>query len=481
MRVAAANFKPGCLKITRHFRRTFAVTRIFNGIRKPASMLPRLGSSLRRAARVAGLLLLLLAAPPGAAQQTVTVVTSFPKELTEAYKKAFEAKNPGTRVEILNKNTTAGIAFVRETAAGSRPDVFWASAPDAFEVLAKEGLLVKYDGANQAVPAKIGAYPINDPAGFFYGQALAGYGLMWNTRYLKANKLAEPREWADLAKAQYFGHVATSSPSRSGTTHLTVETILQGEGWIKGWSQLLQIAGNSAAITERSFGVPDGVSSGQFGIGLVIDFFGLAAKNSGFPVEFVYPSVTAIVPANIGLLSGAKSPDAGKKFIAYTLSDEGQELLLGPKISRLPVLPAVYGKAPKGYPNPFTGGIKAKVNFDSSLSEERYYLVVSLFDQLITFRHKELQAATRAIHEAAARLAAKPNLAGQKLLAEARELAFSPLVDESKARDKGFLGVFRATKRSTDVTKQLSALEERWSTEAKKNYARAAELAAQVR
>ena len=414
------------------------------------------------------------------AQQTVTVVTSFPRELTEAYKKAFEAKHPGTKVEMLSKNTTAGIAFVRELNPGSRPDVFWASAPDAFEVLAKDGLLTKYDGANKAVPAKIGAYPINDPEGFFYGQALAGYGLMWNTRYLKAHKLTAPGQWADLVKPAYFGHVATSSPSRSGTTHLTVETILQGEGWAKGWSQLLQIAGNSAAITERSFGVPDGVSSGQFGVGLVIDFFGLAAKNAGFPVEFAYPEVTAIVPANIGLVNGAKNADAGKRFIQYTLSDEGQELLLNPKISRLPVLPAIYAKAAKNYPNPFTGSIRAKVNFDANLSEERYYLVVSLFDQMITFRHKELQAATRAIHEAAAKLAAKPNPQGAMLLGAARELAFTSAVDEARARDKGFLAVFRTTKKTVDVTRQLSALEERWGAEAKRNYARATELAAQA-
>ncbi len=425
-------------------------------------------------------LLGLLPAAPAVAQQIVTVVTSFPKELTDAYKKAFEAKHPGTRVEMLSKNTTAGIAFVRELNPGSRPDVFWASAPDAFEVLAKDGLLTKYDGANKAVPAKIGAYPINDPEGFFYGQALAGYGLMWNTRYLKAHKLAAPAQWADLVKPAYFGHVATSSPSRSGTTHLTVETILQGEGWVKGWAQLLQIAGNSAAITERSFGVPDGVSSGQYGIGLVIDFFGLAAKNAGFPVAFAYPEVTAIVPANIGLVNGAKNAEAGKRFIHYTLSEEGQELLLNPKISRLPVLPGVYAKAAKTYPNPFTGSIRAKVNFDANLSEERYYLVVSLFDQMITFRHKELQTAARAIHEAAAKLAAKPNDQGAKLLGEARELAFTPAVDEVRARDKGFLAVFRSTKKTVDVTKQLSALEERWGAEAKRNYARAAELAGQA-
>ncbi len=54
---------------------------------------------------------------------------------------------------------------------------------------------------------------------------------MWNTRYMAANKLPAPKQWADLVKPVYFGHVAMSSPSRSGTTHLTVETMLQGEGW----------------------------------------------------------------------------------------------------------------------------------------------------------------------------------------------------------------------------------------------------------
>ncbi len=44
---------------------------------------------------------------------TVSVVTSFPKELTGIYKKAFEAKNPDIKIEILNKNTTAGIAYIK--------------------------------------------------------------------------------------------------------------------------------------------------------------------------------------------------------------------------------------------------------------------------------------------------------------------------------------------------------------------------------
>jgi ABC-type Fe3+ transport system substrate-binding protein len=404
---------------------------------------------------------------------TVTVVTSFPKELTEAYKKAYEKKYPSDKVEILNKGTSAGIAYVREQAAGSRPEIFWASAPDAFEVLANDKLLQKVDVGASAIPAKVGSYPINDPEGFYRGQALAGYGLMWNTRYLQANKVPVPKEWADLIKPVYYGHLATSSPSRSGTTHLTYETILQGEGWDRGWNQILQIAGNSAAVTERSFGVPDGVSNGQFGIGLVIDFFGLAAKNSGFPVEFAYPSVTSIVPANIALIAGAKNAEAGKRFVQYTLSDEGQELLLDPKISRLPVLPATYAKAPAGYPNPFGGTIQAKVNFDSTLSESRYYVVSSLFDQVITFRHKELQAATKAIHDAQKRLGGKAS----PQLEEAKKLAWTPPVTAQQAQEKELLAAFKAKKGDDAALRRKTQVEEEWSSKAKANYARAVELA----
>ena len=414
----------------------------------------------------------LLAATPALAD-TITVVTSFPKELTAAYKKAYEAKYPGDKLEILNKNTAAGIAYVREQPVGSRPEVFWASAPDAFEVLASGKLLQKVDGGNAAIPDKVGAYPINDPQGLYKGQALAGYGIMWNTRYLAANKLPAPKEWADLAKPEYFSHVAISSPSRSGTTHLTVETILQGEGWNKGWAQLLAISGNSAAITERSFGVPDGVSNGQFGIGLVIDFFGLAAKNTGMPVEFVYPSVTAIVPANIALVAGAKSPEAGKRFIQFALSEEGQLLLLQKDISRLPVLPAVYAKAPAGYPNPFGGTIQAKVNFDSDLSEARYYVVVSLFDQMITFRHKELAQATKAIWDAEKRLAGRPSAQ----LDEAKKLVFTPVVDDRQIADKALLALFKADKKDEAASKQKAKVEEEWASKAKASYARAVELA----
>jgi len=415
---------------------------------------------------------------------TVTVITSFPKDLTQAYKTAFEKANPGITLEILNKNTVAGIAFVRETPAGQRPEVFWASAPDAFEVLARDKLLVKApDALNKNVPDKIGSYPINDPSGLYMGQALAGYGIMYNTRYLKAHKLAAPVEWKDLLAPQWFGHVGITAPSRSGTMHLTVETILQGEGWDDGWQTLLRMSGNASAVTERSFGVPDGVNNGQFAAGPVIDFFGLSSKYSKFPVEFVYPSETAIVPANIALIDGAKNSDEGKKFIAFTLSEAGQKLLLEPKISRLPVLPydQLKGSIPEGYPNPADIAKRSKVHFDADLSQSRYYVVQSLYDQTITFRLKELQAATRAIYEAEAKLGDKARSGkATELLAQARKLAWAPLVDGKRAADPEFLKIFAGNKKDAAVNQQITKLEGEWNGTARANYEEAVKLARQA-
>jgi len=415
-----------------------------------------------------------------AAEQQLVVVTSFPNDLTGAFKRAFEEKHPDVKVEILNKKTTAGVKYIQETANNNQTDLFWASAPDAFEVLKSDGLLQQYEVKATGIPEKIGAYPINDPDGYYMGFAGAGYGIMWNTRYLKAKKLPEPKDWSDLAKPVYHDHVGMSAPSRSGTTHLTVETVLQGEGWENGWAQWKQIAGNFKTVTERSFGVPDGVNSGQFGIGIVIDFFGLSSQASGFPVEFVYPTVTTLVPANIGIVKNAPNAAAAGTFVEFLLSDAGQELLLDPKIRRLPVRESVYAKAPEGFPNPFKdSSIGAAVKFDVLKSKNRYNLVNSLFDVMITYRLDDLRAATRAIQEANAALEGKSNPAAAEMIAKAQALVDQVPIDEAKSLDQDFAAIFKKKrKKATDkVAGRQAEVEQQWDSMVKQNYAEAKNLA----
>jgi ABC-type Fe3+ transport system substrate-binding protein len=437
----------------------------------------------RRALLALGSAAICLAPGLGTAQpleNRVVIVTSFSKDLTGPFASAFEKKHPGTKVEVQNRNTNAAVAFIRETQSNP-PDIMWASAPDAFEVLKKDKLLAKYTPKAQGIPDKVGAYPINDPDGYYIGFAASGYGIMYNTRYMQANKLPAPKEWDDLKKPIYFGHVGISAPSRSGTTHLTIETILQGEGWDKGWATLLEIGGNLVTVSDRSFGVPDAVNSGQYGVGIVIDFFGLAAKASGFPVEFVYPTVTTLVPANVGIISNAKNPNAAAAFVEFLLSDEGQAILLDAKIRRLPVRPETYAKAGADYPNPFKDkSLGARVKFDADTSELRYELVNSLYDRLITFRLKELNDAWKAIHAAEAALAKKSTPEAQRLLADARKHATAMPITEKQANDPAVAGAFQPRKKDQPVATRQAEFEEQWDAAAKRNYAEAKTLAEQA-
>ena len=188
--------------------------------------------------------------------------------------------------------------------------------------------------------------------------------------------------------------------SRSGTTHLTIEAILQGEGWDKGWRTIKEMAGNFRQVTERSFGVPEAVNSGQVGVGIVIDFFAFSAQAAGFPVKFNYPSVTTVVPANIAIIANPPNRAGAEAFVEFLLSPAGQEVLLEPSIRRLPINPAVYAKAPADYPNPFKDPRFTKmITFSAEKSESRSDAVDVLFDQTITFQLAALKAATKASGE----------------------------------------------------------------------------------
>ncbi|MDO7728462.1 MAG: extracellular solute-binding protein, partial [Loktanella sp.] len=299
-------------------------------------------------------------------------------------------------------------------------------------------------------------------------------------RYLKANGLEPAKEWDDLAKPEYHGHVGMSAPSRSGTTHLTVETLLQGEGWDTGWAKWKRIAGNFSTVTERSFGVPDGVNTGNFGLGIVIDFFGFSSKASGFPVDFSYPTVTALVPANVAVVSNAPNEPGAVAFIEYLLTPEGQEVLLDPAIMRLPINPATYAKAPEGFPNPFEDStIGATVEFDVAKSGARYNLVNSMFDLMITYRLDDLRSAVGAIQAAEAAHADSGNEEAKALIAEAWALIDANPINEAKSLDAEFAGIFtKKRKKATDeVGARQAEVEQEWDAMVVANYAQARELA----
>ena len=187
----------------------------------------------------------LLGANSAIAQQIedkLVIVTSFSKDVTSPFQQAFEKKYPGTKVEVQNRNSAAAIAFIRETRS-SPPDIFWASSPDAFEVLKKNSLLQKYQPKAQGLASKVGVYPVNDPKGFYVGFAASGYGIMFNTRYTRANGLPAPKGSdmkVDRVNAGRYAAVRFSGK-------LTDKVVKDAEQRLRTWAgkQGMKLAGNA--------------------------------------------------------------------------------------------------------------------------------------------------------------------------------------------------------------------------------------------
>ena len=415
--------------------------------------------------------------------QTLRVMTPLNAATTTTFKRAFENKYPHIKIEVIKEKTNESIKIIEETRHNNNIDIFWASSPDAFQILKEKKLLYHYVTKNVNIPRNVGLLPINDVANYYKGFAVSGYGIMENSYYMNALGLPPAREWHDLKKSIYADHISMSSASKSGTTHLIVEILLQGEGWEQGWLSWKEIAANLKNISKSSADVPDGVNKGRFGIGLVIDYYALSYKSLGFPINFNYPSRTALLPANIAIVNNAPNIKSAKLFIDFILSDTGQKILLTEKISRLPVRPTAYVDTNGTFPNPFVkANLGNKVKFDVSLSTNRYEVVNSLFDIMITYNLAELKKAVLAIRAAENIIIEGKSPTADNLLKKAKQsLAWVP-VDAAKAGEARFNTIFekRDRKRTTKKIGRMITLEQEWDNQIKNNYAKAVLLAQQA-
>lgn len=365
---------------------------------------------------------------------TVTVVTSFPASFYEPFREAFEQENPRWRLRVVNRKTSSAITHI-QSGRDDQIDLFWASSPDAFEVLKNSGNLARISPRGIDAPDEIGGFPINDPSGYYLGFAVSGSGLLWNESYLQRHGLPAPKEWEDLLDPVFHRHVAMTPPSRSGTSHLMLETILQELGWEEGWAFVLKMAGNIATLTARSYSVAESVSRQRVGVGVTLDFLGIFYTRDEDTMHFHYPTTTPFLPASIAILDGTKNREGAESFVDFLLSDEGQELLMRDDILRLPVSRSSYREDSEEYPNPYVLSNNRRYHeYDGILSSRRYHVVNMIFDELITFRLSTLSAVWQRINEVEKVALNNDNSEVYKILEEAKvALTSVPMTEERAA------------------------------------------------
>ncbi|OEY67040.1 ABC transporter substrate-binding protein [Marinobacter sp. X15-166B] len=340
------------------------------------------------------------------AEPNLRILTSMTEQVYEPYVAAFRARNPGVDVLVLNKNTNFAVG---EIALGNQRgfDIFWASSPEAFELLSESGHLSTLDG----VP--------------YRGFALSSVGWSWREDRLTG---PAPTQWNDLLDGRFAGQIGIARPSRSGTTHMLVEQILQNRGWDNGWAYLLELSANLATITSRSFGVIDGLKSSRFLLGLNIDFLALSEAGNG--LKFRYARPVTLATARIAKLENSTSPELADRFIRFVGSEEGQRLLLTPSIRRVPVDPGVRAQVDySDFPALEAALQFSWTHYDPKLAADRYWAVNALFDQFITLQLNQRRELWRKLRV----LEARQDPAMRADLAKVRQLLTRMPVPEAEA------------------------------------------------
>lgn len=294
--------------------------------------------------------------------------------------------------------------------------LFGGGAPD-HELAAQRGYLEKPNLPKEitdAIPADIGGVANFDDEGYWYGTAVAAFGILTNPPAMKAQQLPAIETWDDLANPEFSSWIILADPRKSSSVRACYELILQQLGWEKGWAALMAMSGNARQFAASSSNVPQEVSTGNVVAGPCIDFYGWTniAKYGKENLNYILPKGGyAITPDPMSMLRKPPHRELAEKFMEFVLSEAGQRLWILPAgveggptdtpLYRLAVLPSVYEKYGDQAltPNPYEWGGKGLAHFDAKLEGRRTELLAELMGAAVVNLHREAKAAWNALNE----------------------------------------------------------------------------------
>ncbi|MGF1702726.1 ABC transporter substrate-binding protein [Photobacterium makurazakiensis] len=390
----------------------------------------------------------LLILTPGFAASTnqLIILTTFTKESLQPTLDQFQQHYPEVRFTILHRRETSGLRLLEDSQHDI--DIVISSSLSLFLPLSQQNRILplkalNYDSAVQQ--QRLLPHTLNNVAVFGY----SGYGIMWNKDYLAKHQLQLPSSWEELAHPQYFRHLVMSSPSRSGTTHIMVESILQQHGWKEGWELLLKIGGNLASVSARSDGVSDVIARGLAGIGPVVDSFAYESQQQ-FPfIGFQYQPSSPLLPSYIAALPNINQAIHTLAFVKYLLSDEVQETLSVSSMNKY----ALNQEMAQPYD---------VVSINHVLMQQRAKLIKILFEQTINRQLIRLNQAWQLIHEVKKLPHLPPEQ--QRMFNLAVKLASTPPITEFQSKSNTLLQSISMSPRHIETT-QLARQWQRMMTD----------------
>ena len=257
------------------------------------------------------------------------------RDQLELLEEAFEARHPEVDVRWLDMGSQEILDRIRSERVNPQADVWFGGPATLFERAAAESLLASYrpDWADRVGPDGIGRGDLYYPV--YRTPAVIAFTAGAVTR------ATAPQDWDEVLDPKWTGKVLIRDPVASGTMRaiwglfLARSIEVTGDtGW--GMTFLRRLDGqtkayvlNPAILTERL--------ARREGLITLWDLQDVLIDQArGLPLGYVFPrSGTVVIDDPIGLVRGARQPEAARAFIDFVGSTDAL-LLTARKIFRLP-------------------------------------------------------------------------------------------------------------------------------------------------
>jgi len=249
---------------------------------------------------------------------TTQIVDQFARPAAAAFEKLY----PGIGVRLSRTNAmTAAVKILNENRARrNQSDVFDGTV--TVVPLKKEGYVLKW------LPDAAKDYPpqFKDPEGYWIATNIYVLTPAFNTRRIPQGQ--EPKTFEALLDPKYRGKMVWGASLSSSAAIGFIGIVLDQMGEEKGMAYLRQLQKQNIAATNVSARqILDQVVAGEYAIALqIFNHHAVISAKKGAPVKWIPMEPATGVLSVVSIPKAAPHPNAGKLFVDFLVSKEGQKL-----------------------------------------------------------------------------------------------------------------------------------------------------------
>jgi iron(III) transport system substrate-binding protein len=235
----------------------------------------------------------------------------------------FEAFAKETGIDVEPVEAGSGVLFRRLVSEREHPlgDIVWGVSRTLLR--ANKALLEPYASANRdAVPAMF-----RDPDGLWLGTNVHLLVILQNTKLIPPD--AGPKSWEDLLDPKWKSKICFTDPANSGSayTNLTMLAQLWGDN-DAAWEKVERLVANTKVLNRSSL-VFQGVGSGEFPLGMSLEYAGYQWSSNGAPVKVSYPQDGTVTQMEgVAIVKGGPNIESAKQFTDYISRKDVRENIL---------------------------------------------------------------------------------------------------------------------------------------------------------